>query len=205
MITVYGSPQTRSTRITWLLQELGQDYQFKRIDFTKGDHRSVDFLAVNPGGKIPAVDVDGLLITESGAIVTYLAERYSPGVMIPLAASPERAHYLQWSYFALCELEQPLWTIAKHKFALPEAQRVSAVTATATWEFQKALALLSQGLGTKDYILGNHFTGADILLAHTLIWAEAFQQPIEQQNLQDYLQRCQQRSALKLALEKELA
>jgi len=205
MIQVYGFPQSRSTRIVWLLEELGVDYGFNLVDFLKMEHRSPEFLAVNPAGKVPAI-VDGdLVMTESGAIVAYLADRFAEKGLIPPAGTQERAAFEQWSYFALCELEQPLWTMGKHKFALPEEQRVAAILPTAEWEFQKALALLSEGLGDKPYILGKNFSAADILLGHTLFWGMSFKQSIEQPNLQAYAKRLQGREALARAKARESA
>ncbi len=55
MIQVYGYPKTRSTRVTWLLEELGADYEFNLVDLPKAEHRSEAYLAINPAGKIPAM------------------------------------------------------------------------------------------------------------------------------------------------------
>ncbi|MCR8922016.1 glutathione S-transferase family protein [Dasania sp. GY-MA-18] len=203
MITVYGAAQTRATRISWILEELELAYHFEAIDFSKGEHKSEAFLAINPAGKVPVIKLDDFVMTESAAIVSHLAERYSNGQLIPFPATEQRGKYQQWCDFVISELEQPLWTMAKHRFALAKELRVAAVIDTAAWEFQQALGLLSQGLAEQDYILGAEFSAADILIAHTLLWAQAFKQPIGQDNLQRYLQRCQQRPALARAIEKE--
>lgn len=204
MITVYTFPNTRGVRITWLLEEMAQDYQLSLVDFSKGENRSPDYLAVNPAGKVPAI-VDGdLLMTESGAIVSYLADKYSCGQLIPLPATALRGRYEQWAYFAVCELEQGLWSIAKHKFALPSVQRIADMKKTAAWEFQQAVALLSSGLADRPYVLGDNFSAADILLAQTLHWALAFKQPIEQQNVVAYYHRVIGRPAFIKANKREL-
>jgi glutathione S-transferase len=203
MIKIYGYPKTRSTRITWLLEELGMVYEFKLVDLNKGGNKSPEFLMINPAGKIPALVDDDLVMTESAAIVTYLADKYAEKGLIPMVATVERATYDQWSYFALCELEQPLWTIGKHKFALQADKRVKDVIPTAEWEFQNALALLSNGLGDKLYILGDHFSGVDILLGQTLFWAIAFKQPVEQINVRAYIERLKGRKALTRAWSEE--
>ena len=203
MLKVYGIPTSRSTRISWLLEELNVPYEFHRIDFSKGENRAPEFLAVSPAGKVPAIDDDGFVMTESGAIVTYLADRHADCGLIPPAGSEARGLHDQWSYFALTELEQPLWTMGKHRFALPEEQRVAEVIPTAEWELQKALQLFSDGLADKPFILGNQFHVVDILLGHTLMWAKSFEQPIEQQNLQVYLQRVSERPALARVMMKE--
>ncbi len=205
MLTIYGYPQSRSTRVTWMLEELNQSYDYQLVDLGSGAHRGSDYRAVNPGGKVPALHDGELLLTESGAIVTWLADRFAGAGLIPAAGTPERGRHDQWSFFALTELEQPLWTMAKAKFALPEPQRVRAILPTAEWELQQALALLSEGLGERDYILGDHFQAADILLGHTLIWSRAFKQPLQQPNLQRYVERLERRPALVAAQAREAA
>ncbi|MFC3149962.1 glutathione S-transferase family protein [Litoribrevibacter euphylliae] len=203
MIKVYGFPKTRTLRVTWMLEELGVDYEYQLVNFAKGDSQSPEFLAVNPAGKVPAIEIDGQVTFESGAIVTFLADKYASGKLIPEAGTLERAVHDQWSFFVLTELEQPLWTMGKHKFAIPKEHRVAEIFPTATWEFQRALALLSQGLGDKPYILGDSFSAADILIAHTLRWALSFKQSIEQDNLKSYLERVESRDSRSLADQRE--
>lgn len=203
MLTLYGSPNTRSLRVAWMLEELKLDWDYHPIALMKGEGRSESYLAVNPGGKVPALRDGDTTLTESAAIITYLGDKYSARELVPEPGTVDRGRYDQWCHFAMTELEQPLWTIAKHMFAIPERYRVAAVIDTAAWEFQRALGLLSQGLGDKPFILGSEFSAADILLAHTLLWAEAFKQPLEQAGIGAYLERCKQRPALRSARQKE--
>ncbi|WP_101757375.1 glutathione S-transferase family protein [Oceanicoccus sp. KOV_DT_Chl] len=203
MITVYGYPNTRSLRVCWMLEELAQPYEYSLVDFSKGESQSPQFLAVNPAGKVPVITDGDLLLTESAAIITYLGDKLGNGDLVPKAGTPQRGHYDQWCHFAMCELEQPLWTRAKHKFALPSEHRIKEIFPTADWELQKALNLFSQGLGKKDYILGDAFSAADILLGQTLQWAISFKQQVPQQNLQDYSQRLRNRPALLKAQQRE--
>ena len=140
MIKIYGYPQTRSRRLTWMMEELEQDYEFVLIDLMKGEGQSPEFLAVNPAGKVPAMADGELVLTESAAIINYLADKWPEKQLAPELGSPARGLFYQWSHFVMAELEQPLWTIGKHKFALPEEHRVEAIMPTASWEFQKALA-----------------------------------------------------------------
>ena len=204
MITIFGYPNSRATRITWMLEELGQPYDYFLVDSLKGDGKSPEFLSINPGGKVPAIKIDDLIITESAAIISHLADSFPDAGLIPPVATPARARYEQWSHFTMCELEQPLWNMGKHSFALPEDKRVPALLeVTAPWEFQQALNLFSKGLDDRDYMLGDTFSGVDILLAHTLAWAMKFKQPVEHQNLLDYVERCTQRPALQRAIVRE--
>lgn len=203
MIKVYGYPKTRSLRVTWMLEEIGQDYHYQLVDMAKGESQSKEYLAVNPAGKLPAIEVDGTVIVESAAILAFLGDRYSENTLVPKAGTIERARYDQWSYFVLSELEQPLWTIGKHKFAIPKQYRVPEVLNTAAWEFQKALNILSEGLGQQEFILGDHISAVDILLAQTIRWGLSFGQKIEQQNIIGYLERMESRPARSAADQKE--
>jgi len=203
MIKVYGFPQTRSRRITWMLEELAQDYEFILVDFNKGEPSSPEYLAINPAGKVPAMQDGDLLLTESAAILTYLGDKFPEQGLVPTAGTAERGVFEQWSYFTLSELEQPLWTMGKHRFALPEEYRVPQIMKTAEWEFQRALAILEKGLGDRQFILGDNFSAADILLGHTLIWGINFKQAVDAHNLTRYVERLRQRQALEKAIARE--
>lgn len=202
MIKVYGFPNSRALRVTWTLEELGLEYDYKLVDMRKGETKEPDYLAIHPGGKVPAIQHDGATLTESAAIINYLCTLNADAELIPQSAY-RRAEYDQWCFFAIGELEQPLWTMGKNMFALPEEQRCPAILKTAEWEYQKALGLFSKGLGDHDYILGDHFSAADILLAHCLFWGVAFKQSIEQDNLKAYMGRMGARPALAKARNRE--
>lgn len=195
MIKLYGNPRSRSNRVHWTLEELGGPYEFYELDFSKGDHRSPFFLELNPAGKIPALQDGDFVLTESGAICNYLAEKFPAKNLIPKSGTRERGIYDQWLMFVLTELEQPLWTAGKHRFALPKDKRLPAIEETARWEFSRAVKLLSQGLGDHEYLAGDHFSVVDILTAHTLRWAKGFKFDLEYANVETLLERLEQRPA----------
>ena len=205
MMDIYGAPNSRSTRVLWCAEELGLEYNFKKVDFSAAENKSDAFLAINPAGKTPAI-VDGdFVLSESAAILEYLANQYGEGQIIPSSKSQaqERSLCAKWCYFSVFELEQPLWTMAKHSFIYPEDMRQDGILPVCQSEFQNAIFVLSQELGDKEYILGDTFSVADILISHTLAWALSFQQDISHSNLVDYVQRCTSRPALKRAQLKE--
>jgi glutathione S-transferase len=204
MITLYGTPNSRSTRAAWALEEARADYEFIKIDLRNGEGRTPEYLSVNPGGKVPALVEDGFVLTESAAIVTYIGDRYPDSQLTPPTGTQERGLYGQWCFFAMTELEQPLWTMAKHQFALPEDWRVPAVIDTAKKEFAVALKIFETGLGEKPFILGDIFSGADILLALTLGWAsKAGVLPLDC-SARYYMERCLARPALAQARTREI-
>lgn len=202
MITLYGMPRSRSLRVSWLLEELGLDWQYHYVDFAKGYNRSPDFLAINPGGKVPALTDGNICLTESAAICHYLAEKYGEGAWLPKPATAASACYHRWYSFIITELEQPLWSIGKHKFALPKEHRIGEMLQTAGWEFEKAARLAEQMLPDSSYLTGETPTVVDILLAHTLNWAVGFSLPLPEK-LEAYRQRLSARPAMKAGLAKE--
>lgn len=203
MITLYSYPNSRSLRVAWTLEELGLEYACEHVDLRQGAHQSEAHLARHPDAKLPALSDGELTLFESVAICRYLAERYGEGRLMP-EDSAGRARLDQWLCFVIAELEQPLWTQAKHKFALPAERRVPAVLPTAAWEFQRALTALQRGFDGRGWLLGEAFTLADILLGHTLNWAHAFKQPLPEA-LEAYRQRCNERPALAAARSREQA
>ncbi|MCB9643782.1 MAG: glutathione S-transferase family protein [Myxococcales bacterium] len=195
MLKLYATPKTRATRAVWALEEAGAQYEYITVNLMSGEARQQPYLAINPGGKVPTL-VDGdLVLTESGAIVHYIGERFPQAKLIP-EDPHQRAQYFRWCFFAIGELEQPLWTLAKHQFAIPEKHRVPAIAPTAQWEFKVAAKVLSSGLGDKPYIAGESFSGADILIGHTLSWAQVFGLPLGHENLEAYAKRVLQRPGL---------
>lgn len=206
-LTLFGTAVTRSLRATWALEEVGADYQFKSVALRDGDGRRSPFIDLNPGGKVPVLvceaDGDDQVIPESAAIVTWVGETFPDSGLVPAFGDRRRAQYLRWLAFTIGELEQPLWTISKHSFAIPAKYRVPDIINTAKWEYAVALKVLENGLGGQSWILGESFSAADIMIAHTLSWGTKTIGPIESQSLADYHELASARPALARARERE--
>ncbi len=203
MMKIFGFPNSRSARAVWALEEAGAAYEYIKVDLFKGEGRQPPYLDLNPGGKVPTLIDDDLVLTESAAICTYLGDKFPASSLVPSAGTPERARYEQWCFFVIGELEQPLWTMAKHRFALPEKRRVPMVIDTAIWEFSVAAKVLNTGLGDREFIVDGRFTAADILVAHTLGWARAFEVSLGHERLEAYADRLLSRPALARARARE--
>ena len=203
MIKLYGIFPSRTNRPMWALEELEIPYEFYQLDFAAGEPRSSYFLTLNPAGKVPVLEDDGLILSESGAICSYLGDKYPDSGLTPAAGTRERGQYDQWILFVQSELEQPMWTKAKHKFALPREHRVPEINPTAEWEFQQVAAVLSQGLGNREFIVADRFTMADIMIAHTLGWAKIAGYELKQSNLTIYADRLMARPAVSRMFDKE--
>ena len=122
MMKLYGFGPTRSLRALWGLKELGVEFEFIPVNLQAGEHRRPEFLDINPAGKVPVLIDGDLVLTESAAIVLYLAEKYPEKGLMPPKLE-QRAQVYRWVMFAMTELEQPLWRITKHTFLLPEGKR----------------------------------------------------------------------------------
>jgi len=167
---LYEFAPTRSIRARWTLQELGVDFEPIVVDLVAGDHRKPEFLQLNPAGKIPVL-VDGdLVLTESVAIVLYLAEKYPDRGLLPTDPL-ERAEVNRWLLFTTTELEQPLWRIARHTNIYPERDRLPADVTLAGKEFRAMAEIVERHMQHRQFIVGNTATVADFVLAYTLDWA----------------------------------
>jgi len=167
---LYGSRNSRSLRCAWALEEAQVAYDYQRVWMMKGEGQASWFLAVNPAGKIPVLEDGGLTLTESVAIVLHIADRYPQSPLLP-PVGPARSDALRWIFYAVTELEPPLWGIAQHRFALPADKRVAGIEPTLAWQLQQALRPVNAALGRRDYIAGDAFSAADIVLTHCLSWA----------------------------------
>jgi glutathione S-transferase len=203
MLELYGAPGSRSTRVAWALEEVGADYDFILTDLKKGDHKKPEFLNLNRSGKLPVL-VDGdLVLSESAAICTYIGERFPHSGLVPPLEQPDaRAHYFQWCFFAVSELEAPIWTMSKHARLLPEEQRVAGIAPSCIAEFTSAANVLMQHMEGREYAVGTGFTAADILLGGTLNWARALNIALPA-TLKAYAKRMTARPALERAKQRE--
>ena len=199
---LYGHPNSRATRALWALEEVRAEYEYVHVDLKTGQARSDAYLALNPAGKVPTLIDSELVITESAAICLYLGDKFPESGLVPPIGSTERAECYRWVSFAISELEQPLWTIAKHRFVLPKEKRVSAILQTAFWEFSIAASVLAKGIADRPYAVGEQFTAADILLGHTLAWARSTRIELGHGSLNSYADRVLDRPALELARER---
>lgn len=167
---LYEFGPSRSIRVRWALQELGIDFESVTVNLMTGEHRRPEFLKLNPAGKIPLL-VDGdVVLTESVAIVLYLAEKYGDHQLLP-ASLEERAQVTRWLLFVATELEQPLWRIARHTFLYPEHLRLPADIPLAREDFSDMVALFDTHMNEREFVVGDRFTAADIVGAYTLDWA----------------------------------
>lgn len=167
---LYEFGPTRSIRARWTLQELGIDFDAVSVNLQRREHAKADFLAINPAGKVPVLADGDLVLTESAAIVLYLAEKYPDRGFLPTDLR-QRAEVNRWILFAVTELEQPLWRIAKHTSLYPEQDRLAADVVLARRDFLPMVSVLERHMKDRTYVVGDRVTVADFVVAYTLDWA----------------------------------
>jgi len=185
---LYEFGPTRSIRARWILQELGVDFEAVEVDLTRREHCSPEFLRLNPAGRVPVLIDGDLVLSESVAIVLYLAEKYPDRGFRPW--DPQlRADFYRWIFFAVTELEQPWWRIAKHTHLYPAQDRIPAEVTLARRDFLPMAAVLERHMRGRNYVVGECVTAADFVVAYTLDVADEMQLLGECAALRSYLDR----------------
>ncbi len=191
---LYELGPTRSIRARWMLQELGIDFEAVPVNLPAGEHRGAQFRAINPAGKIPVLVDEGWVLTESVAIVLYLAEKHPERGLLP-ADLRERADAYRWMLFAVTELEQPLWRIARHTNLYPPEERLPADVTLAKREFGAMAAVLERHMSDREFVAGSAMSAADIIVAFTLDWGQNYDLLEQCPQLRAYLERMYARPA----------
>ena len=186
MVTLFHAPQSRSSRIVWLLEELGVPYEIQPVSIFRpmtGEGQP-DAVNPHPDKRVPAILHDGALITESVAIVLYLADAFPAAGLAPVSGDPRRGEYLTWIAWYATELEQALFAgLSGELDESPQKQRNHDAVASR----------LRGALARGPYMMGDVFTAADLLIGSALGFGrQAF--PADQA-LDAYVERCRNRPA----------
>lgn len=189
MYTVYGRVNTRTFRVLWMLEELGVPYTHVPVA-----PQSDEIRAISPLGKIPALTVDGTTLTDSVAILTYLADHHD--TLTYPAGTLDRARQDGLTHRIVDEFDAVLWTATRHLSTLPEEQRVPAVVPSLAWEFGRNLARLADEF-KGPFLMGETMTVPDIVFGHCLGWAMVAKFRIESDALLDYFRTLRSREAYK--------
>ncbi|MCE9687979.1 glutathione S-transferase [Shewanella sp. AS16] len=163
MITLHHLNKSRSQRIIWLLEELGQAYEIKSYQ-----RDSQTFLAppelqqIHPLGKSPVIEIEGRVIAESGAITEYLIAKYAANKLAPAPDSSDYASYLQWIHFAESSAILPLLL---QMFVQKDGCKTHFLEGYAAMEIAKVMGYLNEMLAGKTYLVGERLSGADIMMS----------------------------------------
>lgn len=192
---LFWAPQTRSQRAIWMLEEAGVDYELELVDIRAENRQdSTEFLAASPMGKVPALEDGDVAMSESAAICIYVADRYCMGTLAPALDDPMRGQYLYWTLYTPAVVEPAM----SEKFNNVEANRQRS-----GWgDFDTMIETWDAALEGKDWILGDTFTAADVMLGSSAIFLGMFDMLPETKNLGAYAERCLARPANQRATEK---
>jgi glutathione S-transferase len=203
-IKLYSWPRSSGTRVAWALEELGLPYEYVELDAKKFEHRTPQYLAINPHGKVPGL-VDGeLALFESGAILLYLGDKY--GVekgLWPAGAGQARADAVCWTVWAMAELGNYMMQYLYHgldtPFSYKSEDRSKACAEYNQSQFIRGLDALQARLQNGEHLLGS-FSLVDIPAASWLTLGTMFGINLgNHPRVADWLKRCGERSASRRA------
>jgi glutathione S-transferase len=193
MMKLYWSPRSRSFSSLWLMEETGQPYERVLTDISTGAQKTIEFLAVNPMGKVPALQDGDATMAEAAAICAYVAERYPDAGLAPPLGDPLRAKYLQWLFFVPGCIEPAMVQIAT---------KIEMNSVAAGWgDAQRVLDVLDNALERGPWILGDRFSAADIAIGSGLNFAvRLFKMTPSRPSFERYLDHCTARPAFQRAM-----
>ena len=170
-IVFYHNPRSRSQMVHWMLEEAGAPYRIVPIDFEKGEHKAPSFLAINPMGKLPTIVHRGVVVTETAAIIAYIADTFPQAGLAPRSEDPQRGTYYRWLFFGAGCFEPALLDKMMNR---PEVARKAAVG----WgSYDEVVATLKQALAGGPYLLGEAFSAADVYVGSEIRFAIMFGAP----------------------------
>ncbi len=192
---LYWAPQTRSQRAIWMLEEAGIDYEMELVDIRSPERNdSAEFLAASPMGKVPAIEDGEVRMAESAAICLYVADRYAPGTLAPVIDDPLRGKFLYWTLYTPAVVEPAM----SEKFNNVEANRVRS-----GWgDFELMIQTFDDALEDREWIVGDRFTAADVMLGSSAVFMRMFDMLPETRNIGAYADRCMARPAHERATSK---
>lgn len=162
-IRFYTAIPSRGMIVHWMLEELGEPYDTVVLDLESEQHKSDDFLAINPMGKVPALVHGDVVITECGAICTYLADAFPNSNLSVPVGDPERGAYLRWLFFATVTADAALgWAMLGDMTKDLEYQPFADINMVA--------ATLRDAVVGKQFIAGDHFSAADVMVGSMIMW-----------------------------------
>jgi glutathione S-transferase len=163
-LRIYGIARTRAFRALWVAKELGLDYEHLPVEIGQAGARRPEYLAINPNGRLPAIDDDGFVLWESLAITLYLAKKHASGSFYPATLEGE-AKAWQWSLWAVQEVDRGVNIWSLHAVRLPPADRDPQRLAEALKVLEAPFRVLDGALADRPYLLGHEFTVADLNVA----------------------------------------
>lgn len=196
-LVLYHSVPSRSMTIHWLLEELGEPFELRLLDMSRDEHKTPEYLAINPMGRVPTLLHGDVVVTETAAICAYIADAFPNANLGVPVDSQARAAYYRWLFFAPVSAEPSiLWR------SMGDA--VSGVEYKPFAEVEDIANTLRIALAGKEFIVNDHFTVADIMIGSTIMWGTQLMPVLpDYPELTEYWARLSQRPAWRRAFEKD--
>lgn len=194
-VIFYHWPQSRGRMVHWMLEESGAPYRIVLVDLQKGEHKKPEFLAVNPMGKIPAIMHRGTVVTETAAIITYLADEFKAAALAPSVGDAKRGAFLRWMFFGASCVDGALMD---RMLARPAPERSGAI---GYGKYEDFVEVLDQAISAGPYLLGDTFSAADVYVGSQIGFGLMMKALEPRASFQAYLERVTSRPAHRRALE----
>ena len=198
-LVFYTNPMSRGRIVRWMLEEVGRPYRTDVLEYAT-TMKAPEYLAINPMGKVPALRHGEAVVTECAAICAYLADAFPQADLAPPPGDPNRGPYYRWMFFAPSCMEP---VITDKAFNRPPV----APSTVGYGDFDDVMDTVSAAVSNIEYIAGNHFTAADLILGGTLSYGMMFGLIPKRDEFVVYAGRMTSRDAYKRsrAREEELA
>jgi glutathione S-transferase len=198
-LRIYGIARTRAFRALWIAKELGLDYEHIPVEIGQAGARKPDYLAINPNGRLPAIDDGGFVLWESLAITLYLAKKHATGRLYPATLEGE-AKAWQWSLWSVQEVDRGVNIWSLHAVRLPPEDRDPQRLAEALGVLAPPFRVLDGALASNRYLLGDDFTVADLNVSAVI--SRAIDMDLSATpHIGGWLRRCLERPAARAAQE----
>jgi glutathione S-transferase len=195
-LTLFHASPSRSSIVHWMLEELGEPYKLEVLNLRAGDQRKPAYLAINPMGKVPTLKDGDVVVSEVAAICCYLADTYPKAKLAPPIGDKRRGDYLKWLFYGPSCLEPAMIDKALNR---PPAPRT-----TAGWaDYDTVIEVLRSAVGAREYLLGEQFTAADIVIGSGLRWGMLFKMFPDLPEFVTYVDRLKARPAMQRQLAKD--
>lgn len=199
MITIWG--EGRGFRVIWLAEEIGLPYRLRPVDMLAGVENDKEFLAINPGGFIPAIQDGDVTMVESIAIMEYLMARHGPTPLAPSPHDPAFPLYQQFLHLGEAGLAGPANFAMLGPFLAPELDHPDWTGARLREAFERRRRLVALRLAQSPYLAGDHFTAADISVGYALQFAHRTKVATLDDAEWSYLDRVTDRDAYRRAMD----
>jgi glutathione S-transferase len=190
-VVFYTNPQSRGRIVHWMLEETGAPYRIEPISFEKNEHKAPAYLAINPMGKIPAIVHRGVVVTEVGAILTYLADAFPAAGLAPKLDDPARGTFLRWMFFGQGCLEPAL---VDRMLDRPMPARTAAL---AYGTYDTTMSTLERAVTPGPFVLGGRFSAVDVYFCAQIGWGMQMKSIEPRPALLAYAARCTERPGFK--------